>query len=73
MTAPTKPCKNGPRHKWTWLKNVASSQVGGRGTYAYFTLRGLYRCECGAKKVGVPNHNGADLRDLFQPPQEPRP
>ena len=23
MTAPTKPCKLGPRHKWTWQKNIA--------------------------------------------------
>lgn len=54
MTAPTKPCKNGPRYKWTWLKNVASSQVGGRGTYAYFTLRGLYRCECQKGRCAQP-------------------
>lgn len=73
MTAPTKPCKIGPRHKWTWLKNIASSQVGGRGTYAHFTLRGLYRCECGAKKVGRADNSGADLRDLFEQQKDHRP
>lgn len=70
MTVPTKPCKIGPRHKWTWLKNVASSQVGGRGVYAYFTLRGLYRCACGAQKIGGPSNSGPDLRDLFYEPQK---
>lgn len=73
MTALTKPCKIGPRHKWTWLKNIASSQVGGRGAYAYFTLRGIYRCECGAKKVGRPDNSGPDLRDLFESQKDQRP
>ncbi|HRL97865.1 MAG TPA: hypothetical protein PLE22_00285 [Acidovorax sp.] len=67
----TAPCKVGPRHKWAWLKNVTNAQIGGRS--ARFTLRGLYRCECGARKVGAPNHNDVDLRDLFQPSQQPRP
>ena len=73
MTASTKPCKKGPRHKWTWLKNVASSQVGGYGADVHYTLRGLYRCDCGAKTVGRPDNRGADLRDLFESQKDHRP
>lgn len=50
-----KPCDLGPRHKWTWVKNVTKSSVTGRT--ASFTSKGLYRCECGAKKLGAHNHN----------------
>jgi len=56
-------CTKGPRHAWMWAKNVTNSQVGGRSIR--FTLRGLYRCECGAQKVGPANHNGPDLRGLI--------
>lgn len=56
---PTKPCSIGPRHAWMWVKNVTNSQIGGRS--ASFTLRGLYRCACGAKKIGAPNHDGPGL------------
>ncbi len=58
-----KPCTQGPRHKWTWLKNTTSSLIGGRG--ASFSLRGIYRCACGARKVGEPNYNEpSPLNDL---------
>lgn len=57
-----KPCINGPRHTWAWRKNVTNSQIGGRS--AKFSLRGLYRCACGAVKVGAPNHDGSDLFGL---------
>lgn len=60
--ATTKPCTTGPRHSWGWVKNVANTQVGGRSVKV--TLRGLYRCACGAKKTGAPNHAGPDLRGL---------
>lgn len=50
-----KPCTHGPRHKWTWLKNTTSGQIGGRG--ASFSLRGIYRCACGERKAGVPIHD----------------
>lgn len=50
-----KACTNGPRHKWTWLKNTTSAQVSSRS--ASFSMRGLYRCACGARKAGEPNHN----------------
>ena len=58
-----KPCTQGPRHKWTWLKNTTSSLIGGRG--ASFSLRGIYRCACGERKAGEPNHNEpSPLNDL---------
>lgn len=63
MTARTKPCKNGPRHAWSWVKNLTTAQAGGRVTR--FRLHGLYRCACGQQKVGAPNHDGPDLRALI--------
>lgn len=62
MSAPIPPCTNGPRHTWAWAKNITNAQIGGRS--AKFSLRGLYRCACGAKKVGAPNHDGPDLRGI---------
>lgn len=62
MTSTTKPCPLGQRHTWVWGKNVTNAQIGGRS--ARFTLRGLYRCACGAKKIGAPNHDGPDLRGV---------
>lgn len=63
-----RPCTRGPRHEWAWLKNVMDLYVGPR--YAGLTLRGLYRCECGARKLGQPNHNtpqeGAGLLSLVE-------
>ena len=55
MKPKPKPCTLGPRHKWVWVKNVTSYQVGSQR--ATFSLHGLYRCECGAKKTGHLNHN----------------
>lgn len=70
-----KPCTQGARHTWAWLKNVTNSQIGGRG--ASFSLRGVYRCACGAKKVGAPNHNAPsplnDLVEALANPQGGRP
>jgi len=59
-----KPCTNGPRHKWVWKRNTASTSMTARTIG--FSLRGVYRCECGASKIGAPNHNGPDLRGLIQ-------
>lgn len=58
------PCTNGPRHKWEFVKNVnvGSMSVTARGTVGRFSLKGLYRCACGAKKHGQFNHNASDLR-----------
>lgn len=58
----TKPCTKGPRHTWTWVNNCTSAKITGRS--ASFTLRGRYRCACGAVKFGRPNHNGPDLRGV---------
>lgn len=35
--------------------------VTARGTVGRFSLKGLYRCACGAKKHGQFNHNEGDL------------
>lgn len=66
MSTTTKPCTNGPRHTWSWVKNVANGQINGRG--ARFTLRGLYRCACGQQKAGAANNDGPDLRGLLGTP-----
>lgn len=62
----TKPCTLGPRHKWTWIKNVSVGSLvhTPRGTHGQFTLKGLYRCQCGHKKHGQANPNGGDLRSI---------
>lgn len=57
-----KKCTLGARHQWKWLKNATNSQVGGRGSS--FSLRGVYRCDCGAKKVDSPNLNGNEPNPL---------
>ena len=66
-TIKTKPCTLGPRHSWTWKKNVrvGSLTVTSSGSTGRFSLKGLYTCACGATKHGQPNHDGADLRGLI--------
>ena len=61
-----KPCNIGPRHKWAWVKNVSVGSLvhTSRGTHGQFTLKGLYKCQCGQKKHGQPNLNGGDLRSV---------
>lgn len=63
----TKPCTLGPRHTWAFVKNasVGSLTPTSRGSFGRFTLKGLYRCACGATKYGAhdPNDPG-DLRGL---------
>ncbi len=60
------PCDIGPKHKWTWIKKVANQSItySSRGTSMRMSLRGLYKCECGTRKYGQPNHDGPDLREL---------
>lgn len=44
-------CTVGKRHKWEFVRNVHEAGFGcGR---AYFSLKGLYKCKCGATKYGV--------------------
>ncbi len=59
-------CTLGPRHTWAFVKNVSvgTMSITGRGSSAHFSLKGLYRCACGAQKRGAYNPNGADLRQL---------
>lgn len=68
MIIKTPKCTKAARHTWTFVKNVkaGSLTVSDRGSHGRFTLKGLYRCECGATKHGVPDHNAknADLRGL---------
>ena len=61
------PCPMAPRHKWDWIKNVniVSMRIGSTGrSSASFSLKGLYKCQCGAKKHGQFNPNGTDLRSI---------
>lgn len=60
------PCTLGPKHKWTWLKNITNQSItySSRGTSVRMSLRGLYKCECGLRKEGQANHSGPDLREL---------
>ncbi|WP_441280619.1 hypothetical protein [Tardiphaga sp. 862_B3_N1_1] len=62
MTTKPKPCTSGPKHQWAWLKNTTVTK--GSMRQVHISLRGLYRCECGERKYGKPNHNGPDLRGL---------
>ena len=62
----TSPCTNGPRHKWQLVKNVnvGNFKVTARGTLGSFSLRGLYKCQCGQRKHGLFGPNGSDLRNV---------
>lgn len=63
----TKPCTNGPRHTWAFVRNASVGRVvhTSRGSHGKFTLKGLYRCTCGATKYGAHNPNQpGDLRGL---------
>lgn len=63
MSSKTKPCTVGARHKWQFVKNTTSTNVGGRSIG--FSLRGIYRCECGQKKLGDAEHEAHNpLNDL---------
>ena len=59
-------CTIGSKHKWTWLKNINqhSFTVTAKGSSGRFTLKGVYRCACDEVRIGQPNHNGPDLREL---------
>lgn len=63
---PLKPCTVGPKHSWAFVRNVevGSVTVGRHGSVGRFSLKGLYRCQCGAVKHGNFDPNGSDLRGL---------
>lgn len=50
-----KPCKLGKRHKWEFAHNRIT-QSGGPRTVR-ISKRGVYRCACGATKIGGPGHD----------------
>ena len=47
-----KPCTVGKRHKWAFVKNTVTRSETLRSVS--LTTRGVYKCECGAKKYGQP-------------------
>ena len=49
-----KPCTLGKRHKWEFVKSITSQKVhlSAKGTTVQLSMRGLYRCQCGEKKLG---------------------
>ena len=58
-----KKCTEGLRHSWAWVKNTTNAQVRGRGFR--LSLRGIYQCSCGEKKLGEPNHLGQNPLNEF--------
>jgi len=62
------PCPNDTvkgKHKWAFVKNgtLTRASFGAGGSSMRITLKGFYKCACGASRVGQPNHNapGATL------------
>lgn len=55
------------RHKWEWIRNFTytNATYSNKGSSVRISLRGLYKCACGAIKHGSANHNGPDLRQLI--------
>lgn len=49
-----KPCTEGKRHKWDFVRNHNCRTESLRSIG--WTLRGLYKCKCGALKYGEPQH-----------------
>lgn len=47
-----KSCSLGKRHSWAFRHNIVTSYQNGRSVR--ISKRGLYRCECGAEKLGNP-------------------
>lgn len=54
-TAKLRPCKEGARHRWAFLRNVwiGHAHVGRRGTTVHQKKRGLYACACGERRYGA--------------------
>lgn len=48
-----KPCIDGKRHKWTFIRNETTTS--GTLRTVRVSLKGVYRCEvCGKAKLGEP-------------------
>lgn len=56
------PCAAHLRHRWKFVRNVIlqRSQMSVKGTSIELSLKGLYTCECGAKKYGNSLDNARD-------------
>jgi len=52
-----KPCTIGKRHKWKFAKNQIRTTY--MGSSARISKVGIYKCECGERKVG-----SADINEI---------
>lgn len=53
-----KSCTIGKRHKWQFVRNATRTSQ--RGCAGYRVSRvGIYRCECGERKIGAYDINAA--------------
>lgn len=52
MAEKIKPCSLAKRHSWEFVRNRITKYINGRTVH--LSQRGVYRCECGAKKLGDP-------------------
>ena len=63
MSQMIKPCTLAKRHAWTFVRNRICTNI--NGSSAQISQRGVYRCKCGARKLGEPRINMEPT-----PPQE---
>ena len=54
-----KPCTVGKRHKWAFVKNQIHTTY--MGNSARIRKIGVYKCECGQRKIGQ-----ADINEVVQ-------
>jgi hypothetical protein len=47
-----------------------SMTITARGSFGHLTLKGVYHCACGARRNGLPNSNGSDLRGALGMPEK---
>lgn len=68
MKTKTPKCTKAERHTWAFVRNVkvGTMTVSEHGSHGHLSLKGLYRCKCGATKHGAPDLNArsADLRGM---------
>ena len=58
-----KKCTLGSRHKWEHIKNVQIHTQTARTVS--ISLKGLYKCACGAKKYGFMQKGVEDFRNEY--------
>lgn len=54
MKPKLEPCTKGPKHKWEFVRN--KEVMHSTPTTMSITLKGVYRCACGARKLGDFRH-----------------